>query len=124
MGSLTRPIKSVRGKLFFTLCVIVLSIILFLIIVNSFVLESYYQYTKSNRLKNVYNMINLYYNGEIQVNNMKDELDQISIKNNFDIIIRNQQGIAVYMSNKDFLANIKILSTKEKLSKWYLWLVL
>ena len=110
MGSLTRPIKSVRGKLFFTLCVIVLSIILFLIIVNSFVLESYYQYTKSNQLKNVYNMINSYYNGEIQVNNMKDELDQISIKNNFDIIIRNQQGIAVYMSNKDFLANIKIVA--------------
>ena len=44
MVSITKPIKSVRGKLFFTLCVIVLSIILFLIIVNSFVLEKYYEY--------------------------------------------------------------------------------
>ena len=104
MGSITRPIKSVRGKLFFTLCVIVLSIILFLIIVNSFVLEKYYQYAKSSELKNVYNMINSYYNGEIYVNDMEDELDQISIKNNFDIIIRNGQGTAVYLSNKDFLA--------------------
>ena len=109
MGSLTRPIKSVRGKLFFTLCVIVVSIILFLIIVNSFVLEEYYQYAKSTQLKNVYNMINAYYNGEIQINDMEDELNQISIKNNFDIIIRNQQGTAVYMSNKDFLSNFKII---------------
>ena len=109
MGNLTKPIKSVRGKLFFTLCVIVVSIILFLIIVNSFVLEKYYQYTKSSQLKDVYNMLNAYYNGEIQINNMEYELNQISIKNNFDIIIRNQQGTAVYMSNKDFLSNIKII---------------
>ncbi len=109
MGSITRQFKSVRGKLFFTLCIIVLSIILFLIIVNSFVLEKYYQYAKSSQLKNVYNMINSYYNGEIQVNDMEDELNQISIKNNFDIIIKNQQGTAVYLSNKDFLANVKII---------------
>ena len=109
MGNITKPIKSVRGKLFITLCVIVLSIILFLIIVNSFVLEKYYEYAKSNQLKDVYNMINSYYNGEIFVNDMEDELDQISIKNNFDIIIRNQQGSAVYLSNKDYLSSIKII---------------
>jgi len=73
------------------------------------VLEKYYQYAKSAQLKDVYSMINAYYNGEIQVNNMEDELDQISIKNNFDIIIRNNQGSAVYLSNKDFLANVKII---------------
>jgi len=109
VGSITKPIKSVRGKLFFTLCVIVLSIILFLIIVNSFILEKYYQYAKSTQLKNVYKMINSYYNGELKVYDIEDELDQISIKNNFDIIIRNAQGSAVYLSNKDFLSNIKII---------------
>lgn len=109
MGSLTRPIKSVRGKLFFTLCVVVLSIILFLIIVNGLVLEKYYQYAKSNQLKNVFNTMNSYYKGEIYIDNMEDELDQMSIKNNFDIIVRNQQGVAVYLSNKDFLSNMKIV---------------
>ena len=109
MGSITKPFKSVRSKLFFTLCIIVLSIILFLIIVNSFVLEKYYEYAKSSQLKDVYNMINSYYNGELIVNDMEDELDQISIKNNFDIIIRNQQGSAVYLSNKDYLSSIKII---------------
>lgn len=109
MGSITKPIKSVRGKLFFTLCIVVLSIILFLIIVNNVVLEKYYQYTKGNQLKTVFNQINLYYKGELQIDNIEYELDQISINNNFDIIIKNKQGAAVYMSNKDFLANIKIV---------------
>ena len=109
MGSLTKPIKSVRGKLFFTLCIVVLSIILFLIIVNSFVLEKYYQYAKSNQLKIVHNMLNSYYNGEIQINNIEDELDKISVKNNFDIIIKNREDLAVYLSNKDFLSSMKIV---------------
>lgn len=109
MGRLTKQIKSVRGKLFFTLCIVVLSIILFLIIVNSVVLEKYYQYAKSNQLKDVFGTINLYYRGETKINNIEDELNQISIKNNFDIIIKNAQNSIVYMSNKDFLANIKIV---------------
>ena len=117
MRKISKPIKSVRGKLFFTLCVVVLSIILFLIIVNSVVLEKYYQYTKSNQLKKLFYMINSYYNGEIQINNIEEELDQISIKNNFDIIIKEQQGNAIYMSNKDFLANIKIVLESWKTSK-------
>ena len=104
---LKKLLKSVRGKLFVTLCVIVISIIVFLILVNSFVLEKYYQYTKSNQLKLVYNKINSYYKGELNDIDIEDELDKIAIKNNFDIIIRNQDNIAIYMSNKDFLSNIR-----------------
>ena len=77
---LSKQVKTVRGKLFFTLCIVVLSIILFLILVNSFVLEKYYQYTKSNQLKVLYDNINDYYNSEKQIDNFKDELDRISIK--------------------------------------------
>ena len=51
MKKFKKQIKTVRGKLFLTLCVIVISIILFLILVNKFVLEKYYQYMKSNSLK-------------------------------------------------------------------------
>ena len=109
MKKLTKTLKSVRGKLFLILCVVVLSIILFLIIVNSFALEKYYKYAKSNQLKNVFKTINSYYNGEIHIDDIAEELDQVSAKNNFDIIIRNQQGVAVYLSNKDFLSNIKIV---------------
>ena len=107
MGSLKKQIKTVRGKLFLTLCVVVASIIIFLILVNKFVLEKYYQYMKSNALKSVYNQINSYYNGDIQIDDINDELDKISVSNNFDIIIKNDQNIVVYLSNKDFLSNIR-----------------
>ena len=109
MVKLSKQAKTVRGKLFFIMCIVVLSIILFLILVNSFVLEKYYQYTKSNQLKSLYNSINDYYNSDNPATNFKDELDRVAIKNNFDIIIKDENDKAVYLSNKDFLSNIRII---------------
>lgn len=109
MVKLSKQAKTVRGKLFFIMCIVVLSIILFLILVNSFVLEKYYQYTKSNQLKSLYNNINDYYNSDNPATNFKDELDRVAIKNNFDIIIKDENDKAVYLSNKDFLSNIRII---------------
>jgi len=106
---LSKQAKTVRGKLFFIMCIVVLSIILFLILVNSFVLEKYYQYTKSNQLKSLYNSINEYYNSDNPATNFKDELDRVAIKNNFDIIIKDENDKAVYLSNKDFLSNIRVI---------------
>jgi sensor histidine kinase len=106
---LSKQAKTVRGKLFFIMCIVVLSIILFLILVNSFVLEKYYQYTKSNQLKSLYNNINDYYNSDNPATNFKDELDRVAIKNNFDIIIKDENDKAVYLSNKDFLSNIRVI---------------
>lgn len=109
MVKLSKQAKTVRGKLFFIMCIVVLSIILFLILVNSFVLEKYYQYTKSNQLKLLYNNINDYYNSDNPATNFKDELDRVAIKNNFDIIIKDENDKAVYLSNKDFLSNIRVI---------------
>ena len=109
MVKLSKQAKTVRGKLFFIMCIVVLSIILFLILVNSFVLEKYYQYTKSNQLKSLYNNINDYYNSDNPATNFKDELDRVAIKNNFDIIIKDENDKAVYLSHKDFLSNIRLI---------------
>ena len=107
MERIVKRAKSVRVKLFLILCLVVLSIIAFLILVNSFVLEKYYQYTKSNNLKTTYALINSYYTGQISVDNISDELDKISISNNFDIIVKDDENVAIYMSNKDFLSSIR-----------------
>ena len=107
MKNIKNQLKTVRGKLFLTLCIIVISIVLFLIVVNSFVLESYYQFIKSNTLKSVYEEINSYYNGNLKIENMSEELDKIAISNNFDIIIKDNNDVVVYLSNKDFLSNIR-----------------
>ena len=62
MNKLKEKLKSVRVRLFLTLCFVVVVIILFLILINNIVLESYYMYSKENTLKTVCSRINNYYN--------------------------------------------------------------
>ncbi len=98
--------KSIRTKLFLSLCIIVIAIIISLILLNNFVLRQFYEYNKEKQLKNVYTIINDYYNSNINEKNLADELDKIAIKNNFDILIRSDQDVSVYSSNKDFYSTI------------------
>ena len=97
--------KSIRTKLFFSLCAIVVAIIVSLILMNNFVLRQFYEYNKEKQLEIVYNIINNYYNNN-EEEKMLEELDKLSIKNNFDILIKDSQNISIYSSNKDFYSSI------------------
>ena len=57
MGKLKDKFRSVRIKLFLTLCIVVIIIIAFLIITNNFVLETFYLYAKTKNVKEVYEKI-------------------------------------------------------------------
>lgn len=103
MNTKQNPLKSVRVKLFATISIVIVSIIVFLIVVNNFVLGQFYLYTKRQTLKSVYQIVNDYYNDE-QDGSLETKLEQIAIQNNFDILIRNNQNINVYTSNKNFYA--------------------
>ena len=59
-----QALKSVRVRLFITLSVVILLIILFLILVNNFVFGQFYLFSKTRALKDVYNTVNNYYNNE------------------------------------------------------------
>ena len=102
-------LKSVRVKLFITLSLIILLIILFLILVNNFVFGQFYLYSKTRGLKEVYRVINDYYNSNEQ-GNISSQLEKIAIKNNFDILIKNNQNVNVYTSNKDFFSTLDQLN--------------
>ena len=95
-------LSSVKAKLFLTLSTTVLLIILFLIIVNNFALEKFYLYKKQNTLKSVYESLNDYYKTPEQNNDIQTELEKLSIKNNFDILIKDNNGINLYTTNKNF----------------------
>lgn len=101
MSKLKEALKSVKVKLFLMLSLIILLIILFLILVNNFVFGEFYLYSKTQSLKSVYEVINDYYNSGANID-IDSELEKIAIKNNFDILIRNDQNINVFTSNKDF----------------------
>lgn len=105
MKKIKDALKSIRVKLFITLSLVILLIIMFLIIVNNFVFGQFYLYSKNRTLKSVYEAVNDYYNnlGDIDI---ETELEKIAIKNNFDILIKNNQNINIYTSNKDFFSTL------------------
>ena len=105
MSKKQNPLKSVRVKLFMTLSLVILLIIIFLILVNNFVLGRFYLYSKRQVLKSVYTTVNDYYNN-CEEGDLSSELEQIAIKNNFDILIRNNQNINVFTSSKDFFSTL------------------
>lgn len=99
-----KKMNSVRNRLFLSLCVVVLIIVVFIIIVNNFILETYYLNSRSNNLKIVYRQINSYYNNNDDDENFREELEKISINNNFDILIKSdeEEKTTIYSSSKDY----------------------
>ena len=79
-------LSSVKVKLFLSLSTTVLLITLFMILVNNFALEQFYLYKKQSTLKTVYESINDYYKKQERDDDIQTELENLSIKNNFDII--------------------------------------
>ena len=102
--------QSVRVKLFSSLCIIVILIVLFLIIINNVVLESFYLYLKTQTVKQVYSKINQYYieiaqNGASCIN-IDEELNKIAVQNDFEILIRTNEDLILYSSEKDLSSAI------------------
>ena len=119
LNNLTSGLKSVRVRLFLTLCAVIIIIILFLILINNIVLEAFYLHSKTSTIKNLYYKINDNYNNQVQNDNIEDELKNISIKNNMDILVKNCDDIIIFTTDKDFLGSIgkinisKIMNNKE-----------
>lgn len=104
LDKIKNMLNSVKVKLFLTLSATILINIIFLIIVNSFALEKFYLYKKENTLKAVYGQINNYYNSDRYVySNIEKELEKISAKNNFEILIIDKSNNNIYASNRNFM---------------------
>ena len=98
--------KSVRVKLFLTLCVVILMIIFFFIIINNTVLETLYYYSKKESSLDVYSYINKNIAKEIDESEKEKynlELEKIAVNNSFEILILNGEE-TVYATNKNFVS--------------------
>lgn len=109
--------KSVRFKLFFTMCVVIAVIVLCLVAINSVVLKSFYLYSKINSLKSVYSKINNYYNSNNNSNSLEEELRRIAFNNNYDIFIKTENNMIVFSTDKDLYSVIDILTTANKANR-------
>ena len=110
MNGIKEKFKSVRVRLFLSLCIVVSIIVIFLIIINNVVLESFYLYSKIKNVRLAYEKINSYYS-EIQNDSnynidIEKELENISIKNDFDILIVSDQNVLVFSSEKNLTSSV------------------
>ena len=83
-------LKSVRAKLFITLCIVIIMIIAFFVIINNAVLEALYYYNKKEARLSTYNYINENIPKEFSEedkNRFEIELEKIAENNNFEILI-------------------------------------
>lgn len=111
---LKEKLKSVRIRLFLTLCVVVITLVICLIAVNSLVLENFYIYSKTNTIKELYNKINNYYEEPTLDISLETELKKAAFRNNFDILIKADTDLILFSTNKDFLSNITSIENKTK----------
>ena len=84
-GETLKKLKSIRVKLFITLCAVLIVIIVFFVLLNNFMLENFYVYSKQRTLMNVYNKINNFYNQNLDESSVEFELEKIALNNDFDI---------------------------------------
>ena len=103
MEKIKNALKSVRVKLFLMVSLIIILLIVFLILLNNLVFGKFYLYSKTKDLKDVYSAINSYYNSPTDID-INSELEKLAVNNNFDILIKDDENINVFTSNKDFLS--------------------
>lgn len=105
---LEKILKSVRAKLFLTLCVVILMIILFFVVINSAVLETLYYHNKKEISLSTYDYINSNIPKSIteeDKNKYELELEKISVNNSFEIVILDGENL-VYASNKNYVSDL------------------
>ncbi len=113
MKKIRERFKSVRVRLFLTLCTVIIIVILFLILINNIVLETFYLYSKTNTIKSLYEKINMYYKNPDGDINLEEELKNIAIKNNIDILIKQNDDMIVVTTDKEFLGSIGKISVSN-----------
>ena len=106
MKKVNKKYNSIRFKLFITLAISVAVIILFLIILNNIVLESFYLYTKQGALVDIFDEVNKAYNTNQSEKVITNVLSNYAAKSNYDIILETQDGINLYTSNENFIQTI------------------
>ncbi len=100
MNKIKQSVKSVRIRLFLTLCIVTTIIILLLVIVNNVILEKYYLYNKTKVMIQIYEQINRSYNNELSNERINQDLKILAIKNNLDIIIKTDENIIMLSTDK------------------------
>ena len=113
--------RSIRIKLFLSLCIVIIVTIIFLIIINNIVLETFYIHNKKDTVKILYEELNEKYNDNVSNEEIMEYIKEQSTKNNLDIFIKNATTMEIVTNTKTNLDSLEIfkniLSTKGNI-RW------
>ena len=98
---MVKKFKSLKMRLFLTVCIVVIIIILFFVIVSKTILESFHYRAKVKDLLEINEQIN----SQIEIID-ENELEKICIQKNLDMVIKNNENI-IYTDKEDFSNNLK-----------------
>ncbi len=97
---------SVRTKLFATIVMVFMCILIVVVLMNSVILKTFYTISKVQTIKRVYFQLNQYYQGKEddgKILNLEEELEKVATRNEFDIIIKTDTNLVSYTTDKNFL---------------------
>ena len=116
-----RKPMSIQVKLFFSLCVVIVLTILFLIIINNLVLETFYIYNKKDSAKDLYEQINEKYNNNVAEEEIEELIKYQASKNNLDILITDVKRNKVITNDQtriEALEKLKTIVEFNQNGKW------
>ena len=116
-----RKPMSIQVKLFFSLCVVIVLTILFLIIINNLVLETFYIYNKKDSAKDLYEQINEKYNNNVAEEEIEEFIKYQASKNNLDILITDVKKNKVITNDQtriEALEKLKTIVEFNQNGKW------
>ena len=110
-SSIKEKLKSVQFRMFLIMSISTLLVVTTLILINNFVLESFYKYSKAETAEKIRNNINSYYNSSSSYFT-SDEVEKlefkgIETKNNMDIYIEDADGNIIYIGNRDMMESVE-----------------
>lgn len=102
--------KSINTKFFIAVSCIIVFVILFVILLNSTILEKYYLLQKRSSLVDIYNEIN---KNCYSLSSISSSLEKIDSLRNFEIVIRDVTDSTLYSTSRDFIKNPLFLNAPK-----------
>ena len=113
--------KSIRIKLFVSLCIVIVITILFLVVINNLVLETFYIYNKKDSVKSTFEQINEKYNNSVSEEEIEEFIKYECSKNNLDILINDFKRNIVITNDEtriESLEKLKTIAEFNENGKW------
>ncbi len=112
--------NSINIKLFLLFALLIFAVSFITLFLNSTCLESFYLYKKQDGLESLYPTISSIYTDDSNINELASRFESLEINKNIDLIIKNNNGVTIYVTSKDYSKNTMLWNRKILLDESYI----